>query len=264
MKIKYIFESRLLKSEIDEKSKNTITQTLSSVLKYKESTIQTEFVGMFAIRNTIYSFLPKTFLYKHEQLSDTCKEKYTRLVYQSLQRYQADQGGDAVREQHNVILKPDQQMHSILGVVEVLIQDWFMHGLWKPVRSRTKSYGNGTIHWGRTISQSQAVVLEHSSIHNPIIHNHWYQDEHHPLTRIQQLVMKDIKKEYDWLFPEVQSIDIDITDELTDEKEWAKVELSLHLPRLFNQRERDLFEWIGYYLEDNAQGPDFLFDTCPV
>ena len=67
--------------------------------------------------------------------------------------------------------------------------------------------------------------------------------------------MKDIQKKYGWLFPEVRSIDIDIRDELTkDEKEWAKTELSLHLPRLFNQRERDLFEWIGYYLDESAHG----------
>ena len=257
MKITYIFEAQLQDSELSPEEKNTIKQTLSSVLKYEESTIEREFVGMFAIKNTIYSFLPKTFLYLYEDkpLSDECKRKYTRLVYQSLQRYKMEQGGVAVRDSHNIIIEPDKEESSVLGVVEVLIQDWFMHGLWKPIRSRKKAYGNGTVHWGRTISQSQAVVLEYSSIHHPMIHNHWYQDEHHPLTRIQQLVMKDIQKEYGWLFPEVRLIDIDIRDELTkDEKEWAKAELSLHLPRLFNQRERDLFEWIGYYLDESAHG----------
>merc|ERR1711871_929070 len=149
-------------------------------------------------------------------------------------------------------------MESIVGVVDVLIQDWFLHGLWKPIRSRTKAYGNGTIHWGRTISQSQAVVVEQSSIHHPIVHNHWFQDEHHPLTRIHQLVMKDIQKKYDWLFPEVVSIDIDIDEELTkDEGELAQIELDVHLPRLFNQREQDLFTWIGFYLDNTAKGiPD--------
>lgn len=236
-----------------------IDDTISSKLKelYKYDTSIGTFVGMFVYKETLYSVLPKTLLYKKDNLEDKDRLKYTRLVYQALRRYKNDDPNKkAVKEEDlSVIIEPDKEKSSVLGVVEVLIQDWFMHGLWKPIRSRNKAYGNGSIHWGRTISQSQAVVLEHSSIHHPMIHNHWYQDEHHPLTRIQQLVMKDIQKEYGWLFPEVQSIDIDITDELTeDEEEWAKSELSLHLPRLFDQRERDLFEWIGYYLDKSAHG----------
>ena len=66
-----------------------IDDTISSKLKelYKYDTNVGKFVGMFVYEGSLYSVLPKTFLYKKE---DKDRLNHTRLVYQALRRYKND------------------------------------------------------------------------------------------------------------------------------------------------------------------------------